>query len=363
MDQITSAVDGNIWFGKGATLGRLNPSTGEISTFPLLPGDFPLGFLSGGIVSTSDGSIWFSQVGRQIERFDPKTGAIQIYPFPGVYGSVGMTTGPDGDVWFEVGDVGIINRIDPTTGQMQQYSTPGAEGMAQGPDAGGMVFGPDGNLWFTWGNMFAGGFGGGLGRLNPTTGEVKRYDFSGVFRPNGALTLGADGGLWFSYGDGVARFDISSGTVQGFAFPPADGSPGNSGSSSSSGDSGSSSSGLSSGPGASNPAPSSNGSSVIVGMDFTRVVASLHNTVPNSLQAGDFSAIISWGDGSTSTGTIVANPRGEYNVVGTHKYELPGTYGIKVTITLNAPGNDLNGSTITALSTLNVDPLNFKPFN
>ncbi len=347
MDQMTSGLDGNIWFGKGATLGRLNPSTGEISTFPLLPGVFPDGFLSGGIVSTSDGNIWFSQVGRQIERFDPNTGVIQIYPFPGVYGSVGMTRGPDGGVWFEVGDVGIIDRIDPTTGQMQQYTTPG---MTQGPSAGGMVFAPDGNLWFTWGGML----GGGIGRLNPTTGEVQRFDFSGVFPPNGFITLASDGGLWFEYGNGIARFDISSGTVQGYAFPPINGPSGNSGNSSS---------GPSSGPGAINPAPSSSGSSVTVGIDFTRVVATLHDAVPIPLPASDFSAIISWGDGSTSAGTIVANPRGEYDVVGSHKYAEPGTYGVKATITINAPGNDLNGSTITAFSTLNVDPLNFKPFD
>jgi len=100
-----------------------------------------------------------------------------------------------------------------------------------------------------------------------------------------------------------------------------------------------------------------------VGIDFTRVVATLHDAVPNPLPASDFSAIISWGDGSTSAGTIVANPRGEFDVVGSHKYAEPGTYGIKATITINAPGNDLNGSTITAFSTLNVDPLNFKPFD
>jgi streptogramin lyase len=354
-DQIISGLDGNIWFGMGATLGRLNTSTGEISTFPLLPGTFPYGFLSGGMVSTSDGSIWFSQVGRQIERLDPKTGAIQTYPFPGIYGSVGMTTGPDGSVWFEVGDVGIIDRIDPTTGQMQQYSAPGAQGMTQGPDAGGMVFGPDGNLWFTW--------GGGIGRLNPTSGEVRRYDFSGVFQPSGNITLGPDGGLWFNYGDGIAHFDINSGTVQGYAFPPISGSPGDA----SSGNSGSSSSGPSSvpssAPGAINPGPSSSGSSVTVGIDFTRVVATLHDAVLNPLPASDLSASISWGDGSASAGIIVASPRGEFDVVGSHKYAEPGTYGIKVTITISAPASDLVGSTITSFSTVNVDPPNFKPFN
>jgi streptogramin lyase len=352
VNQIISGADGNIWFGMGATLGRLNPATGEISTFPLL-GNSIFAVLSGGIVSTSDGSIWFSQVGRQIERLDPKTGGIQEYPFPGIYGSVGMTTGPDGSVWFVVGDVGIIDRIDPTTGEMRQYSAPGAEGMTSGPDDGGMVFGPDGNLWFTWSNMF----GGGIGRLNPTTGEVQRYDFSGIFLPNGAITLGGDGGLWFPYSEGIARFDIPSGTVHGYAFPPIDGSFGGG----SSGNSGGSIPGTPPGSSTGRPPPS-NGSSILAGIDFTRVVATLHDAVPNPLPARDFTATISWGDGSTTSGTIVANSRGEYDVVGTHKYELPGTYGIKVTIILNAPGSDLNGSTITAFSTISVDPLDFKPF-
>jgi hypothetical protein len=45
-----------------------------------------------------------------------------------------------------------------------------------------------------------------------------------------------------------------------------------------------------------------------------------------------YSATIQWGDGSSSTGNIVANGNGGYNVIGTHTYTKAGDYSVVVSI-------------------------------
>ena len=59
--------------------------------------------------------------------------------------------------------------------------------------------------------------------------------------------------------------------------------------------------------------------SATVGQSFSGVVATFTDT-NGSLGTGDFTAIINWGDGTTSAGTIVANPNGGFEVTGTHTY-------------------------------------------
>jgi phospholipase C len=69
--------------------------------------------------------------------------------------------------------------------------------------------------------------------------------------------------------------------------------------------------------------------------------------------ANDYTAVIRWGDGSTSTasgaaGTITADPGGGFDVVGSHTYASDGTYAVAVSVT------DAGGSHTRALSTAEV---------
>ncbi len=55
------------------------------------------------------------------------------------------------------------------------------------------------------------------------------------------------------------------------------------------------------------------------------------------------SASITWGDGSTSVGSVTLNPDGSYSVAGSHTYAEEGSYALSVTVkdsgSLNATGN------------------------
>src|SRR5207237_5379705 len=48
--------------------------------------------------------------------------------------------------------------------------------------------------------------------------------------------------------------------------------------------------------------------------------------------AGDFTATITWGDGSSGSGAVAANGSGGFDVTGTHTYAHPGSQSISVVI-------------------------------
>ncbi|HEX5446523.1 MAG TPA: DUF4214 domain-containing protein, partial [Pirellulales bacterium] len=83
------------------------------------------------------------------------------------------------------------------------------------------------------------------------------------------------------------------------------------------------------------------------GASFSGVVASFTDADPNQIST-DYTADIEWGDGSTTTGTVMANGNGGFNVTGSHTYAEEGTQAIAVTIA------DLGGSTATAASAANI---------
>jgi hypothetical protein len=83
------------------------------------------------------------------------------------------------------------------------------------------------------------------------------------------------------------------------------------------------------------------------GAAFSGVVASFVDTDPLA-PMNDYTAVIHWGDGSTSTATISANGSGGYNVSGSHIYVEEGTYSLSVSI------QDKGGSSATVSGTANV---------
>jgi hypothetical protein len=88
----------------------------------------------------------------------------------------------------------------------------------------------------------------------------------------------------------------------------------------------------------------------IIGVPLTARVATFTDADPAG-QVSDYTAIIGWGDGTSSAGTITPNPSGGFDVTGTHSYTGTGTFTITTSIT------DIGGSNISAASTVNVSAL------
>jgi photosystem II stability/assembly factor-like uncharacterized protein len=69
----------------------------------------------------------------------------------------------------------------------------------------------------------------------------------------------------------------------------------------------------------------------VEGVAVSGTVATFTSANPLA-QASRFSATITWGDGTTSFGTVQADPNGGFDVVGTHAYGTLGLYAISVLI-------------------------------
>jgi streptogramin lyase len=108
------------------------------------------------------------------------------FPLPAGSHPNGISTGPDGNLWFTEYGTGMIGRITPT-GTITQF----------GPTWHGgpwdIVNGPDGNLWFT----DAGASGDGIGRIRPDGKFTVEFPLAKGSRPFG-ITVGGDGLIYFT---------------------------------------------------------------------------------------------------------------------------------------------------------------------
>jgi hypothetical protein len=94
----------------------------------------------------------------------------------------------------------------------------------------------------------------------------------------------------------------------------------------------------------------------------TQVVASFQDANPNEF-SGQFTAMISWGDGSPSSpGPITANGAG-FDVSGTHAYASKGTYPITVTIQDTGTSTVANSTAVVSPPPLIGTPLGISVFN
>jgi hypothetical protein len=82
------------------------------------------------------------------------------------------------------------------------------------------------------------------------------------------------------------------------------------------------------------------------GTQFSGAVATFSDLDPAGTIA-DYTATITWGDGTTTLGTIAPGTPGLFNVMGTHTFE-EGTYTVSVVIA------DAGGATTTAVSTFKI---------
>jgi len=175
----------------------------------LTGGSYPTGITSG-----PDGNLWFTErFGNNIGRITP-AGVITEFPIPtgGSEPDGGITSGPDGNLWFTEGTGNRIGRIT-TAGVITEFLVP-----TGGSFPIGITLGPDGNLWF------AEAFAIKIGRIT-TSGTITEYPIPGGGQPLW-ITAGPDGNLWFTdqVDSKIGRI-TTSGLVTEFATPTANSLP------------------------------------------------------------------------------------------------------------------------------------------
>lgn len=126
---------------------------------------------------------------------------------------VGITSGPDGNLWFTEAFGNNIGKI--TTGGvfLKEYALPHADSEPEN-----IVAGPDGNLWFTKFNAVD---GNRIGTIT-TTGVITEYPLPNADSEPEGITVGPDGNLWFTEFDGGRIGTITtSGQITEYSLPQA----------------------------------------------------------------------------------------------------------------------------------------------
>src|SRR6266849_5026663 len=124
----------------------------------------------------------------------------------------GITTGPDGYIWFLEKD--RLGRIDPHSGLIQEF----AQGINTGNDpsfpGSSIAEAPDGSIWFLSNHQVT--------RFTPSTNALDTFNLTSGSSPLDSLTIGSDGVVWVlekqSETYGIARIDPASGNVQNYAM-------------------------------------------------------------------------------------------------------------------------------------------------
>jgi virginiamycin B lyase len=158
------AKDGPVWFTAEDTgnLGKLDPTTGKFHLISLGKKAHPHGVILG-----PDGVPWITDGGlNAIVRVDPKTEEVKVFPLPEnitkkyKYSLLNTpTVDKNGMVWF-TGRAGFYGKLNPETGVFDIYLAP----RGRGPY--GITTSPDGSVYF---NSWNGNY---TGRIDPQTGKL-----------------------------------------------------------------------------------------------------------------------------------------------------------------------------------------------
>jgi virginiamycin B lyase len=161
---VAPAADDGVWYTgqHDGTLGHLDPASGEATTIPLGDGSAPHGVIVG-----PDGAPWITDGGlNAIVRVDPDSHEVAVFPLPEDRPGANLNTAAfdgDGVLWF-TGQSGIYGRLDPAEGVVEVFDSPGGRGPY------GITSTPDGDVWY------ASLAGSHIARIDRDTGEATPVD-------------------------------------------------------------------------------------------------------------------------------------------------------------------------------------------
>jgi virginiamycin B lyase len=121
----TATFDGKgiLWFtGQSGLYGRLDPAVGQVEVFEAPRGRGPYG-----ITTTPDGLVYYASLaGSHIARLDLETGEATVLepPTPG-QGARRAWSDSQGRIWVSEWEAGQVAVYDPATDQWQEWSLPG----------------------------------------------------------------------------------------------------------------------------------------------------------------------------------------------------------------------------------------------
>lgn len=139
---VAPAVDGGVWYTAQSLgeLGWLDPETGETRHTALGSGSRPHG-----VIVDEAGTPWITDGGlNAIVSVDPDTLEVSVYTLPEDRPNANLNTATfddEGVLWF-TGQAGVYGSLDPETGAMEVYDAPDGRGPY------GITTTPEGAVYF-----------------------------------------------------------------------------------------------------------------------------------------------------------------------------------------------------------------------
>jgi virginiamycin B lyase len=329
-----TVASGSMWVADagGDAIHRVE-TDGSSQRYALDADSFPISITAG-----PDGALWFTEGGDDEIGRITVDGEITEYPLPTADAFAGdIAAGPDGALYFSEATAGKVGRIT-TAGAITEYDVPGDD-----PLPGAIVPGPDGALYLAERNdnvisrmttageftdehalprenadpvAMAKGVDGALYISEFMSGVVSRMTFDGTFSKahripggfNDNIVSAPDGALWVAQGSTgkVSRLDLGLDypvTAEGTTFEARE------------------------------------------DRSVTATVATFTDADPDA-RASHYDALISWGDGDRSYGTVQRKADGSFAVRGKHTYRHRGVRKVTVRIT-DGVGKDLDAKVVS----------------
>src|SRR5512140_3283339 len=206
---VAAARDGAVWYtaqSQGA-LGILDPKTGKVTQVSLGRNSAPHGVIAG-----PDRAAWITDGGQNaIARYDPASKEVKLFPLPKEFPDANLDTATfdrKGILWF-TGQSGVYGRVDPATGKVEAWKAP------KGYGPYGITTTPNGEVWY------ASLAGDHIAKIDTVSGDALMVPppKSGV----GPRRIWSDskGLLWVSFWNSgeVGRYDPLNKTWKVWAIP------------------------------------------------------------------------------------------------------------------------------------------------
>lgn len=139
---VAPAPDGTVWYTaqRQGAIGVLDPKTRKATHIPLGPNAAPHGVIIG-----PDRAAWITEGGQNaIARIDPETRDVKLYPLPADFPAANLNTATfdrKGILWF-TGQAGVYGRVDPASGKVDAWKAP------KGAGPYGITTTPNGEVWY-----------------------------------------------------------------------------------------------------------------------------------------------------------------------------------------------------------------------
>jgi virginiamycin B lyase len=201
---------GRVWFvgQTGNYIGRIEPSTGEVTRFEIDAGTGPHN-----LVVDPKGTVWFTgNRNNRLVKMDPETGKLTTYMIPDstvrdphtmIWDSKGQYA------WFTAQRAAVVGRFTAATGEFKLWK------MAPRTNPYGIVVDAKGRPWF---DLFG---TNKIGTIDPATLEFREYVLPDPASRPRRIGLTSDGGVWYGdYGRGyLGRLDPATGKTEEFPLP------------------------------------------------------------------------------------------------------------------------------------------------